>query len=115
MAFWVFWTRGPRKIRQGEGYFNCPTCKERRPCEMFQMFERTHLYGFIRLSRGEPVGPELNVCMGCRQEFAADEQFGYSFSAEAEPPTWRCFKCHKQVAYDLFERPHCGYHLKLGR
>jgi hypothetical protein len=34
---------------------------------------------------------------------------------QAESRTWRCFKCHKEVPYQEFQCPHCGYRLEVGR
>lgn len=34
---------------------------------------------------------------------------------EAETRRWRCFKCDREVHYQDFECPHCGYRLEVGR
>jgi hypothetical protein len=114
MFLWFHFSRGPRKIRRGEGYFNCPECRCRHHCDLFQVESRSFLWG-IPLSDGEAVGPESYLCSGCQREFVADGAYGYDFGAHEEPETWRCFKCNGEVAYERFDCPHCGYRFDVGR
>ena len=61
MAFWVYYSYGPRKVHKGQGYFNCPRCPCLQPCTLCQVENSCYLYGLIRLSGAEPIGPELYV------------------------------------------------------
>jgi DNA-directed RNA polymerase subunit RPC12/RpoP len=114
MWFFIYWSRGTRKVQAGHGYFNCPHCARRQPCVLSQVESRSYLYGFIPLAGGEPAGPESYRCLECQREFTADGSYGYDFGVHAEQQTWRCFKCKQDVAYERFDCPHCGYRLELG-
>jgi DNA-directed RNA polymerase subunit RPC12/RpoP len=112
--WWISWSRGPQKVAKGNGYFNCPQCGRRQVCALSQVESRTHLYGIIPVSAGQPVGPEYYKCLACRGTFVNDGSYGYDFGPHAETATWRCFKCNKEVPYQDFECPHCGYRLEVG-
>jgi DNA-directed RNA polymerase subunit RPC12/RpoP len=112
---WFNFSEDSRKAKKGHGYFNCPSCGSRQPCEMSQVEKRVYWWGIIPASNGEPVGPEYYCCLHCKQEYIADGIQAYGFGSDAQPPTWRCFKCKNQVAYEKFECPHCGYRLDVGR
>src|SRR5262245_32994311 len=117
MWFWVSWSSGERKKRRGRGYFNCPACKSRQPCDQSQVVRNTYLYGFIPTTAGDPVGPDVYRCRTCRKEFVADGVFAYDFGEHAAAPktTWQCFKCNGDVPYELFDCPHCGYRFDVSR
>lgn len=113
--WWIFVaTSGLRKVRGGTGYFNCPHCAHRRQGTLYQMRACQYLYGFIPFGTGEAVGPESYVCSDCKHEFVGDGAYGYDFGEHWESPTWKCFKCEKEIPYERFDCPHCGYRLKLG-
>ena len=111
--FWLSWSRQTTKEQSSEGYFNCPKCRRRQPCTLSQIQSGTYLYGFIPLSR-EPVGPEYYLCHVCQREWQSDVGFTFDFGAHADSPTLNCFKCGKEVPYEKFECPHCGYRLDVG-
>jgi hypothetical protein len=107
-----FFSSGVHKAKLGPGYFNCPTCKLRQPCVLYQHLSRTYFSYFIPLSR-DAVGPEFYVCDVCRHEWSSEKPLPYDFGMHEVGQTWRCFKCDKQVPYEKFECPHCGYHLDV--
>ncbi|SRR5579871_2015624 len=113
--WWISWSRGSEKVAKGVGYFNCPHCQRRQPCRMCQVETRTRLYGIIPVSGAGAVGPESYRCSECHREFVADGSYGFDFGPDMEKPPWRCFKCNKEVPYEDFECPHCGYRLEVGR
>jgi predicted RNA-binding Zn-ribbon protein involved in translation (DUF1610 family) len=115
MFFWVSWSTGPRKQSQGSGYFNCPNCASRQPAELFQFIRTTYLYGFLPMGGGSPVGDEIYYCRACRREFANDGLYGYDFGEEATARTWQCFKCDRDIPYERFDCPHCGYRFDPSR
>jgi DNA-directed RNA polymerase subunit RPC12/RpoP len=114
MWFVVFWSRAARKVEAGQGYFNCPLCQRRRRCVLSQVESRPYLYGIIPLPVGEIVGPEYYRCLDCKREWSSELGFGYDFGTHAETQPWKCFKCGKEVPYESFECPHCGYRLEVG-
>ena len=82
---------------------------------MSQMLNRTFLYGFIPVASGSPLGPEYYRCQECSHEFQADGRTGYDFGQHQLPQTWSCFKCNKEIAYERFDCPHCGYVFDCGQ
>ncbi len=114
MFFFIFSSRAARKAEVGHGYFNCPHCSRRCPCALAQVESRQYLYGLIPLPGGEQVGPEYYRCLHCQREWASNIGFGYDFGMHAETQAWKCFKCNKEVPYESFECPHCGYRLEVG-
>jgi predicted RNA-binding Zn-ribbon protein involved in translation (DUF1610 family) len=112
--WFISWSKGSAKVARGTGFFNCPRCGRRQPCSLSQVESRTYLYGFIPVGGGEPVGPEAYHCTVCAGEFVADGSYGFDHGPHAETQTWRCFKCKKEVPYEDFECPHCGYRLNVG-
>ena len=92
-----------------KGYFNCPQCRERQPCDLYQFVSKTYAYGFIPIAASEPFGPECYHCFICRHEFNANGVFGYDFGHHSERQTWKCFRCDGAIAYERFDCPHCGY------
>jgi DNA-directed RNA polymerase subunit RPC12/RpoP len=76
---------------------------------------RTYLCGFIPLPGVRFDEKESYWCQTCHREFTPDGVTGYDFREEVETPTWRCFKCDYEVAYESFECPQCGYRLEVGR
>jgi DNA-directed RNA polymerase subunit RPC12/RpoP len=115
MWLWISWSSGPQKIVQASGYFNCPACERRRPCELSQIVRRTYLYGIIPLSSGKQIGPEFYFCLECQREFQMDGSYGYDFGLHTETQTWRCFKCKKEIPHDRFDCPHCGFQYDFGQ
>jgi hypothetical protein len=115
MWFWISWPTRPCKVRRGGGYFNCPSCQRRQAGHLYQVVSRTYLYGIIPFATGGPVGPESYHCLVCRQEFIGDGRYGSDFGAHALARTWRCFRCNKEVPYEQFDCPHCGYRFEVER
>jgi hypothetical protein len=68
---------------------------------LLQIQNRTYLYGFIPIST-EVVGPESYLCQACGSEWRSDWPYPFDFGAHADSPSWKCFKCGKEVAYDKF-------------
>jgi DNA-directed RNA polymerase subunit RPC12/RpoP len=114
MGWFYFWVQHQAKVAKDNGYFNCPACERRQPCTLAQTEARARLYGIIPLSGGQAVGPESYQCLACGREFVADGSYGFDFGPNAETQKWRCFKCKKEVPYEDFECPHCGFRLEIG-
>jgi DNA-directed RNA polymerase subunit RPC12/RpoP len=115
MWFILFSITRPGKVQGIRGYFNCPHCARRQPCSLSQIKLRRYLYGLIPVSDGTPVGPESYRCLACSREYLGDGGYGYDFGMHAEARTWKCFKCGKDVPYERFDCPHCGYQFEVGR
>jgi hypothetical protein len=113
--FWISWSQSARKTPQGQGFFNCPTCARRQPCQMSQYVRRSYLYGIIPLTAGEPVGQEFYFCIACRREFQSDGRAAYDFGSESGPRTWKCFKCGAEIEYHRFDCPSCGCQFDFGQ
>src|SRR5438105_1024238 len=106
--------RTRRQVPVAQGYFNCPVCASRQPCFLVMVEARNYLAGFIPLP-GQPVaGPESYHCLTCKRDWPADPIADYDYGEEAGTPPWQCFKCGREVAYESFECPHCGYRLEVG-
>ena len=114
MWFFVSSVSKAVKVASGRGYFNCPGCARRQPCTLYQVTQRQYLYGLIPLSEGTPIGPEFYVCLGCNRQHVNDGGYGYDFGMQAESHTWKCFRCGKDVPYERFDCPHCGYTFDAG-
>jgi DNA-directed RNA polymerase subunit RPC12/RpoP len=115
LRFWLSWLEGPRevKVATGRGYFNCPYCRSRQPCQLSQVLSRTYMLRGFPMSHGEPVGPEQYLCLQCKREYTADGIHGFDYGPNAAPQTWRCFQCNGEVPYEKFDCPHCGYRFKV--
>jgi hypothetical protein len=115
MWFLVVWSRANCMVQVGQGYFNCPHCRGRRRCVLSQLESRWYLYGLIPLPGGHRLGSESYRCLLCNRDWPSESGFGYDFGEHAETPNWKRFKCNKDVPYESFECPHCGFRLELGQ
>jgi DNA-directed RNA polymerase subunit RPC12/RpoP len=113
MWFFLVWSQATRLVKVGQGYFNCPHCRHRRPCLLSQLESRWYLYGLIPMPGRKRLGPESYQCLGCRRDWSSEAGLGYDFGEHLETPNWKCFKCSKEVPYESFECPHCGYRLEV--
>jgi hypothetical protein len=115
---WIWWTTGPTRQSSGQGYFNCPSCGCRTPCELVHVGGgSTYLFGFIPISSSAAAANDAEIyrCLRCEGEYAHDASIAYGFSEEFETPSWKCFKCQCEIPYEEFECPRCGYRLDVGR
>lgn len=116
--FILIWTYRPVRARSGDGFFNCPRCRDRQPAQLVVIRLRPYLYGLIPWGLGDRVegGPELYWCKNCHGEFANDGSHGYDFGVNyAASPDWSCFKCGCRIPHDQLECLSCGWNFYTGQ
>ena len=84
--FFVFWFGSDvKEERRPAGYFECPRCGQRRPCEVLRIRKTLKLYSVLPVWTN--TFAEVRVCQIC----GARE--GDALLAAVPADTWRCPRC----------------------
>ena len=84
--FFLFWFGSDvKEERRPGGFFDCPRCRERRPCDVVTVRRTTKLYSVLPVRTR--VLAETRVCQACG---AGDGDLPLQV---APHDTWRCLRC----------------------
>jgi hypothetical protein len=85
-VFFLFWLGSDvKEERSPAGFFDCPRCRERRPCDRLLVTRRTKLYSVVPVWTSTIA--EHRVCQTC----GARE--GEGAAAGDQVDRWRCPRC----------------------
>ena len=85
-VFFLFWLGSDvKEERSPAGFFDCPRCRERRPCDRLHVTRRTKLYSVVPIWTATIA--DLRVCQVC------GTREGHSAPGPAAGDRWRCPGC----------------------
>jgi hypothetical protein len=110
MFFFWFALSRPRYRKVREGYFYCPKCQLRAPCQRICVDRGWYLFGLIPVLYSRSSATLLR-CGFCHDDYPEANGRAYDFSKDPMPGTWKCFACGKETTNLSFHCKHCGAHV----